>query len=109
MQVYLALILGSHATLSGSFPGSGKATLCQLCRIHTAQELSEGHVPGTARAPGGGRARADHRKQGGNWQSAPAFTLAGTRLGACTPEPAAPLLQVFPQAEHMASWDVQEK
>lgn len=109
MKVYLALILASHATLSGSFPGSGKATLCQLCRIHIAQELSEGHVPDTARDPGGGRAKADHRKQGGNGQSVSAFTLAGSRLGACTPEPAAPLLQVFPQAKHMASWNVQEK
>lgn len=47
-----------------SFPGSGKALLCQLCRIHVAQELSEDNVPGTVRAPCGGRARADHRKAG---------------------------------------------
>lgn len=48
-------------------------------------------------------------KQGGHGQSVPAFTLAGTALGACTPEPTAPLLQICSQIEHRGLRDVQEK
>lgn len=65
-------LVGSHPCLRChtewlSFPGSGKAPFCQLCRIHIAQELSKDNVPGTARAPCRGRARADHRKAGRLW------------------------------------------
>lgn len=39
-------------------------------------------------------------KQEGHEESVPAFTLAGTALGTCTPESAGPLLQICSQAEH---------